>query len=77
MLGPILVLVGAGMMLSGSVMLAGWVSGKSRWFNASVYDRQGCSKTDRMFIDLYFIAMVLAPLLGGAIVIVVGLLKFT
>jgi len=77
MLGPVLVLFGVGLMFMGSVMLAGWVSGKSRWFNASVYDRQGVSKTDRMFIDLYFISMVLAPLLAGAIIIVVGLLRLS
>jgi hypothetical protein len=75
MLGTLFVLLGAVLMSAGGVMLTGWVSGKSRWFNASVYDRRGASKTDRMFIDLYFISMVLAPLMAGALLIVVGLLR--
>ncbi|MHC4983060.1 MAG: hypothetical protein ACYTF6_07825 [Planctomycetota bacterium] len=75
MVAAIAVLIGLMLMLTGSVMLAGWVSGKSHWFNAGVYDRQGVSKTDRLFIDLYFFALVLAPLLGGAITIVMGLAK--
>ena len=75
MFGSILVLVGAILMLGGGIMLAGWGSGKSRWSNASVSDRQGSSKTDRMFMYLYFVAMVIAPLLGGGIVIVAGLVK--
>jgi hypothetical protein len=75
MLGAILIVVGGALMLGGGVMLAGWTSGKSRWFDAGVFDRSGASKTDRQFIDLYFMALVLAPLLGGALMIVVGLRK--
>jgi hypothetical protein len=75
MLGAILIAVGGALMLGGGVMLTAWTSGKSRWFDAGVFDRSGASKTDRQFIDLYFMALVLAPLLGGALMIVVGLRK--
>jgi len=75
MSGVILVLIGVALMLTGSMTLVGWLGGKSRFFSSSVYDRQGTSKTDRMFIDLYFVSTVLAPLLGGAILIVIGLLR--
>jgi hypothetical protein len=54
-------------------MLAQWSSGQSRWFDAGVRDSAGASKTDRQFIDLYFIALVVAPLLGGAIAVLFGL----
>jgi hypothetical protein len=75
MLGVIFIAAGGTLMLLGGVLLAGWVSGKGRWFNSGVYDRHGDSKTDRQFLDLYFVAMVLAPLLAGAILIVAGLRK--
>lgn len=73
MLGAVLILIGAALMVFGAIMLIGWVGGKSRWFDAGVYDRAGTSKTDRQFLDLYFIAIVIAPLLFGAILIVFGL----
>ena len=73
MLGPILVIVGAALMILGVFMLASWVSGSSRLFDSGVYDRKGDSKIDRQFLDLYFLAIVIAPLLGGAIMIAFGL----
>jgi len=73
MTGLILVVSGAVLMGLGVVMLIGWVGGKSRWFDEAVYDRRGSSKVDRQFLDLYFLAIVIAPLLGGAIMIVFGL----
>ncbi len=63
-------------MLVGVVTLAAWVGGRSSWFDAGVYDRQGDTKTDRQFLDLYFVAMVIAPLLAGALLIVLGLQQF-
>ncbi len=60
----------------GAVMLWGWLHGQSRWFNPSVFDRTGASKTDRQFLDLYYIALVLAPLLLGATLFVYGLRKW-
>lgn len=73
MLGIILVLVGAGLMLVGLVMLGGQVSGRSGRVGQGVLDRQGDSKNDRQFLVLYFFALVVAPLLGGAILIAFGL----
>ena len=73
MVAAVLIVAGAASMLAGSVMLVGWVSGKSGWFNAGVFDRAGNTKNDRQFMDLYFVAMVIAPLLGGAVLIVFGL----
>ena len=73
MLGLILIVVGAGLMVLGIISLAGWISGKSRWLEGGVYDRRGASKVDRQFLDLYFVAVVIAPLLVGAILIVFGL----
>jgi hypothetical protein len=73
MLGAVLIVVGAVLMVVGAVMLCGWIGGRSSWFNVGVYDRVGQSKTDRQFLHLYFIALVLAPLLCGAILIAFGL----
>jgi hypothetical protein len=73
MLGIILVLVGAGLMLVGLIMLGGWVGGRSGRVGRGVLDRQGDSKNDRQFLALYFVGLVVAPLLGGAILIAFGL----
>ncbi|HAU37849.1 MAG TPA: hypothetical protein DCX07_09055 [Phycisphaerales bacterium] len=73
MTGVILICVGAGLMLFGAVMLTGWANGKSRWFNPDVYDREGSSKVDRQLLDLYFFAIIITPLLCGALLIVFGI----
>jgi len=73
MLAGILIAAGTVVMLFGVVMLAGWVGGKGRWFGVDVYDRTGVSKTDRQFLNLYFMAIVLAPLFFGGMLIVFGL----
>ena len=73
MLAAALIIGGAVVMLAGVVMLVGWTTGKSRWFDAGVYDSPGARKTDRQFLYIYFMAMVLSLLLGGAIMIVFGL----
>jgi len=69
----ILVIAGAGLMLFGLSMLWGWVNGKSWWFDAGVFDRSGTSKNDRQFLDLYYVVIVLAPLLCGAVILLFGL----
>ena len=73
MFGSILIACGGALMLLGVIMLGGWVSGKSSWFDAGVYDRQGSTKNDRMSLYVTFVAMVLAPLLSGALIIAYGL----
>jgi len=72
MLGAILIILGAVLMVVGLVMLVGWVGGRSRLTQAIV-DCAGDSKTDRQFLGLYFIVLVVVPLLGGAMLIAFGL----
>ncbi len=73
MVGGVLIGIGTLLLLLGVVLLTGWTGGRSRWFGADVYDRPGDNRTDRIFLDLYFVVKVLAPLLGGATMIVYGL----
>jgi len=73
MSGAIFVIVGAALLLTGGVMLTGWVGGKERWFSSGGAEGSGGSKTDRMFVELYFLALVIAPLLAGATVLLLGL----
>jgi hypothetical protein len=72
-MGVVLIAAGGLSMAAGAVLLLGWVGGKSTWFNSAVYDRPGASKNDRQFLDLYFVALVAAPLLAGALMIAFGL----
>ena len=76
LLGVILILVGVALMIFGIRMLWSWLGSTASRFDAAWFDRGGSSKTDRQFLDLYFIAAVLGPLLGGAILIVFGLAQF-
>ena len=73
MLGIGLIIGGLAAMGLGVIMFVQWSSGQSRWFDSAVRDSDGASKTDRQFIDLYFIAFVVAPLLGGALAVLFGL----
>jgi len=73
MAGALLILAGVACMAAGAVLLGGWIAGKSRWFGVGVYDRAGESKADRQVLYLYFIVLVLAPLLGGALLIAFGI----
>jgi hypothetical protein len=73
MMGAGFIAVGAVLMILGVLMLTGWVAGKSRWFDPAVYDRRGGSKTDRMFLYLYFLAIVISPMALGALLIILGL----
>jgi hypothetical protein len=74
-MGASLLAAGAVLMLVGVLMLNGWVSGKSGWFDPAVYDRRGGSKTDRMFLYLHFLAIVICPMALGALLILLGLQK--
>lgn len=73
MVGIAFIVAGGVLMLLGVVMAAAWMGGSSRWVDSDVYDRPGATKTDRQFLDLYFVALVLVPLLTGAILIALGL----
>ncbi len=72
-LGVVLISVGGLLMAGGAVLLMGWVGGKNAWFDPAVFDRPGASKNDRQFLDLYFSALVIAPLLAGGLMIAFGL----
>lgn len=73
MVGIVLIAAGVVLMLMGVAMLLAWTGGLSRWFDSSVYDRPGSTKTDRQYLDLYFVGLVIVPLLGGALLIALGL----
>ncbi|MGA2266579.1 MAG: hypothetical protein ABSH10_09165 [Phycisphaerae bacterium] len=73
MLGIILIVAGVILMILGGILLLAWTGDPSRWFDAAVHDNRGTTKTDRQFLDLYFLAMVIAPLLVGGLLIALGL----
>ena len=54
-------------------MLIAWTGGPSRWLDPGVFDRPGTTKTDRQYLDLYFVGLVIVPLLAGALLIALGL----
>jgi hypothetical protein len=72
MVGIILIAAGVVLMLLGAVLGVAWTGGLGRRFDSSIFDR-GDTKTDRQFLDLYFVATVIAPLLVGALLIALGL----
>ena len=73
MVGIMLIAAGAALMLLGVAMLVAWTGGLTRWVDPGVYDRPGKTKTDRQYLDLYFVALVIVPLLTGALLIALGL----
>jgi len=73
MLGGMLILVGAVLMLFGVTMLAGWISGKGAWSDADIYTRSGRDQKEWLLLDLHFMAKIIAPLMAGAVLILVGL----
>ena len=73
-LGIILLVVGIALMLLGVMMLWEWLSGVSRFFESSGRDKS-MAQSDWVLMDLHFLALVIAPLLGGAIMIVFGLIR--
>lgn len=78
MLGPFLIAAGAVMMILGVVSLASWTGGKSLWFDPEAFDRRGSPQRGFMLTVYYlaaFAALVLAPLLVGAGLIVYGLTR--
>ena len=80
MVGAFLIGGGAVLMVLGVVMLLSWMSGKANWFDQEVVDRKGDSTPQRRFVDLlflslYFLALVIVPILAGATMIVYGLVQ--
>ena len=73
MLGGVLIFVGAALMLFGATMLGGWISGKGAWSDADIYTRPGRDQKEWLLLDLHFLAKIIAPLMAGAVLILVGL----
>ena len=69
----LLLIVGAGLMLGGGVMLARCTGGQSQFLELARRDRTGAAQSDYIYMGLVFLSVVIAPLLGGAILIVAGL----
>lgn len=76
LVGAIFILVGLGLMIFGVRMLWSWLGSTASQSDASWFDRSGTTKADPDFPYLYFIGAIVGPLLGGAILIVLGLVQF-
>ena len=70
------ILMGGALMVFAAMILGGWISGKINWFETTSSGKQGSSKTDRQLLDLYFLAIIITPLLCGAVLIIYGLRRF-
>ena len=69
------VIVGGVLMVAGVLLLYAWMNNKSRWFDTENFD-QGSARMGCLFWVFYitcFVALVITPLLGGAMMIVYGL----
>jgi hypothetical protein len=78
MAGPILIAVGAALMILGVISLIAWIGGKSLWFDPEAFDRRGSTQRGAMLTIYYlaaFAALVIAPLLVGGAFIVCGLVR--
>jgi hypothetical protein len=73
MLGIALVIAGIILMAVGLIFLGSWVSGRGERAGRPGAALSDGTKTDRQIMDLYFIALVVAPLLAGAMLIAFGL----
>jgi len=71
-LGPILLISGIILMTFGLVGLGGWVSGRGERIGRPGGLGDG-SKNERQLLSIYFVALVLTPLLAGAMLIAFGL----
>ena len=82
MVGALLIAGGAVLMVLGVFMLLHWMSGKANWFDQRILDTTADDVPQRRFIDvlfvaLYFLALVIVPILAGATLIVCGLVRVT
>ena len=73
-LGVILLTIGAALMLLGVFMLWEWLGGASKFSENSQRDRP-TRQPDLVLMGLWFLSLVVASLLGGAILIVFGLAR--
>ena len=64
------------MMVVGVLMLYAWTNSKNKWLGGDNLDQQSAPRMGCLFMCfylVYFLALVIAPLLGGAMMIVYGL----
>lgn len=66
---------GATAMMWGVLQLWQWAGGDEQDSGRGGYDSHAPSQSDWLFMDLRFLALVVAPLLGGAILILLGLTR--
>lgn len=71
-IGVILLVIGAALMLLGVYMLWEWLGGSGKLFDAAGRN-QSASQPEFILMGLCFLSLVVASLLGGAILIVFGL----
>ncbi len=73
------VILGGVLMVAGVLLLYAWMNNKSRWFDSESFGQQNSGRMGCLFWSfyvLYFMALVIAPLLGGALIIVYGLTQW-
>lgn len=70
-----LLVAGAALMGLGVMMLLAWMGDDGENSGRFGFRSRGAAQTDWVFMDLQFLALVIAPLLGGAILIVFGLVR--
>jgi hypothetical protein len=70
-----LVVAGAALMILGVWMLLRWMGDEGEGTGKFGFGSRGASQNDWVLMDLQFIALVIAPLLGGAILLVFGLAR--
>jgi|GEM_PF-3246986 len=75
MTGAVLIFIGAVLMIFGTIMLPGDSRGRGRWSGPRAYHDRGATKLNRQWMDLLFLATVVAPMFAGAVLIVLGLLQ--
>ena len=70
------VILGGVLMVAGVLLLYAWMNNKSRWLDSESFEQHNSGRMGCLFWSLYllyFVALVIAPLLGGALMIVYGL----
>jgi accessory gene regulator protein AgrB len=70
------VILGGVAMVAGVLLLYAWMNNKSRWLDSENFEQHTSGRMGCLFWSLYllyFVALVITPLLGGALMIVYGL----
>jgi len=70
-----LVVAGGALMVLGILMLLRWMGDEGDGTGKFGVGSRSASQNDWVLMDLQFLALVIAPLLGGAILIVFGLVR--